>query len=100
MSPYCECGIQQQYSLLCPSCKVAGVWDRRAEVELYLLEDVLQRWWKRYAVAHREAQSVSLSRFVIRVLSDDDHFHLVERTQVEGVEDKVSWGIACGVHIL
>ena len=37
---------------------------------------------------------MSLSRFMVRVLSDDDHLHLVERTQVEGIEDQSSRRIA------
>ena len=37
---------------------------------------------------------MSLSGLVIGILSDDDHFHLVKRTQVESIEDELSWGIA------
>ena len=32
---------------------------------------------------HGEAETFGLSGFVVRVLADDDHLHLVERTEVE-----------------
>ena len=37
---------------------------------------------------------MSLSWFVIGVLSDDNHLHLIERTQIKGVEDELARRIA------
>ena len=37
-----------------------------------------------------------LSLLMVRILPNDDHLHLVEGTEVEGVEDEVAWRIACG----
>ena len=36
---------------------------------------------------------MSLSWFVVRVLAYDDYFHLLKRTEIEGVEDESSWWI-------
>ena len=43
---------------------------------------------------------MSLSRFMIGVLSDDDHLYMVERTQIKGIEYETSWRIAGTSSIL
>ena len=35
-----QSGVEQQYTLVCPSSQVARLWHRRTEVHLYLLEDI------------------------------------------------------------
>lgn len=87
-------GVEQQHALLCPAYKASALRHRRAQVVLNLFEYVDKRWRKRHAVAHREAQSLSLPRLVVGVLSEYHHLNLVERAQVEGVEDKSSRRIA------
>ena len=52
-----------------------------------------------HTVLHRKTQSVGLPRLMIRVLSDNHHLHLVERAEVEGIENQVPWWIACCLHI-
>ena len=42
---------------------------------------------------------MSLSWLVIRVLSDNHHLHLVERTEIEGIEDEMPRRIACGTTV-
>ena len=100
MRPDRQRGIQKQHPLFSPARQIAGSGDGCPKVGLYLLEDVLQGRGKLDAVLHREAQPVGLTRFVIRILSDDHHLHLVERTQVEGIEYQLTRRIAGGLHIL
>ena len=93
--------VQQEHALLSPARQVARRRDRLSEVELYLLEDVLKRRRKRHACRHREAQTLRLTRLVVRVLTDNHHLHRVERTEVEGVEDERTRRIArrCGIFL-
>ena len=94
MGTYRKSGVEQQYTLLSPTGQVARGRNRLAQVVLYLLEDVLQRRRKRHSVGNGEAQSLRLTRFVVRVLTYYHHLHLVERTQIEGVEDEATRRIA------
>ena len=43
-----------------------------------------------YSVVNGETKSVCLTRSVIRILSDDYYFYLIERTKVESIEDQFS----------
>ena len=79
--------VEQQYALVCPAQQVAARGHRLAEVALDFLEDIQKRRRVRHTVLHREAESMRLPRFVIRVLPEDDDLHLVERTVGKGVED-------------
>ena len=96
MRPHGERGVEQQHALFSPACEVAAFGHGCAEVLLYLLEDVLQRRRERHTVVHGEAESLCLSLLMVRILPNDDHLHLVEGTEVEGVEDEVARRIACG----
>ena len=93
-------GIQQQYALLGPARQIARRWNGGPQIALNLLEDILQRRGKRHAVLHRETQPVGLAGFVVGVLADDDHFHPVERAQVEGIEDELARRVASPGSIL
>lgn len=97
---YCEGGVKEQHALFCPTRKVAARRHRLVEIVTDFLEDVLQRRREGYAVVDRETQSVSLSRLMIGVLSDDDHLHPVKRTEVEGIEYERSGRITGVVQIL
>lgn len=92
--------IQQQHALLGPTGEIARCGDRCTKVGLNLLEDILQRGRKLDTVLNRETQSVCLSWLVIGVLTDNHHFHLVERTQVKGIKYQFAWGIARSSLIL
>jgi hypothetical protein len=37
---------------------------------------------------------MSLAWFVVGILTNDDHLHLIEGTEVEGIEYLRTWGIA------
>ena len=88
MGTYGECGVEQQHALPGPALQIARLGYGGTEVLLYLLEDVLQGWREGYAVLDGEGESVSLARLMVRVLPYDDDLDLLERTQVEGIEDK------------
>ena len=90
MSTHRQSGIKQQHALLCPTPETAIGRYRPAQISLYLLEDINKRGRRHHPFLHREAQSFSLSRLMIRVLSYYHHLHLVERTEVEGIENLVS----------
>ena len=82
-----ERSIQQEYALIGPTGKVPAFGYRNAQVVLNLLENVLEGRREGHPVVHREAQAVRLSRSVVRVLSDDHHLCLVERAEIEGIEN-------------
>lgn len=92
MGTYGQRGIEQQDPLLGPARQITCLRKGRAQIILNLLEDILQRWRKLYPVLNGETQSMCLSRLMIRVLSDDDHLHLVKGTQVESIEDEFPGG--------
>ena len=100
MSTYCQRGVQQQYALLRPSRQISRLRHGCTEILLYLLKDVLQRWRKHDAILNGEAQTMSLTGFMVRILANDNHLHTVERTQVEGVEDEFAWRVARGLCVL
>ena len=100
MGTYGQRGIEQQYPLFGPARQITCLRNGRAQIILNLLEDVLQRRWKLHPVLYRETQAVSLPRLMVRVLSDDDHLHLVKGTQVESIEDEFSWWEASAYTIL
>ena len=93
-------GIQKQHALLCPTRQITTLRNGRAQISLYLLEDILQRWRKLDTVLYRKAQSMGLSGLVVGILTDNHHLHLVERTQVKGIEDQFAWRIASILTIL
>lgn len=102
MRTYGKCGIEQQHPLLRPTGEVAARWNGDAEVALYLFEDVLQRRGKRNAVVHREAKPVSLTGFVVGVLSENDYLYLLERAAVECGENLFTRRIngVCGILLV
>ena len=83
-----------------PSRKVAWLWDRSTQIGCNLLIDILQWWRELYPIRHREAQSHCLSRFVIRVLTDYHNPHLIERTEIESIENQSSRRIAGELSVL
>ena len=100
MGTDCQRGVEQQHTLLGPARQITCLRNGRAQIILNLLEDILQRRWKLHPVLYRETQAVSLPRLMVRVLSDDDHLHLVKGTQVESIEDEFSWWEASAYNIL
>ena len=90
---HCQRGIEEQHPFPSPFLEIARARHGHAEVVVQLLEDILQAGRERHTVGHREREAVGLSRAVVRVLTQDDHLHLVERREVEGVEDQGTRGI-------
>ncbi|MNF58401.1 hypothetical protein D3C84_399530 [compost metagenome] len=86
-------GIEHQHPLVGPALQATVAWNVDVQVALELFIDIQQRRRCRDARLHREAQAMGLARAVIRVLSQDDHFDLVQRRGVEGIEDHRPWRI-------
>ena len=86
MRSYRKRSIEQQHPLIGPPGKIAAHGNRRTDIIVYLLEDILQRRRKRNAVIYRKTKTMRLSRFVIRILPENNHFHLVERTGIKSGE--------------
>ena len=66
------------------------MWNGFAKVAVEFLVDIVQRRRYLYAFADREAESLRLPDFVVRVLPNDDYTHLVERTYIKRTEDLCS----------
>lgn len=84
--PYCQSGVEEQHALLGPTGEVTAYGNRCAQVTLNFLKDILQRRRKRYPVIHGKAQAMCLAWTMIRILTDDDDFHLVEGTKIKSIE--------------
>ena len=93
-------GVEQQDTLFRPPRQVSRHRHGRPQVISNLLEDVLQRRREGDAFLNREAQPMSLSGLMIGILANDDHLHLVERTEVEGVEDEAGRRVARRLLVL
>ena len=95
MGTYGEGGVEEEYSLLCPSAEVAtGGGQVELQVVVNLFDDVDQRGGDGDTVGDGEAEPLCLSWFVIGVLSEDDHLDFVEGGAVESTEDVTPQGIA------
>ena len=100
--PFVRCGlsgahredrVQQQHALPGPGLEVVGPAHPDAQVALYFLIDVHERGGSGHAVGHREAQAHRLAWIMIRVLTQDNHFDILHRSELEGPENAVSRGI-------
>jgi hypothetical protein len=100
MLTHTKASVQQKDTLLCPSCQVAALGNRRPRLSLYLLKDILKRRRELHTVVHTEAKPMSLTGFMVRILSQDNHPHLVKRRSIESVEDKPSRGVTNAGAIL
>ena len=83
----CECSVEEQDSLFCPMSEVARCGNRFAKVAVEFLVDIIQRRRYLYAFADREAESLRLPDFVVRILPDDNYTYLVERAYIKRAED-------------
>ena len=94
-----ECGIEQKHTLLCPSAQTSQAGDGAPCIVVDLLEDVDKRGRHAYTIFHRETKSLGLSWTMIRILSDDDHLDVVERTEVEGIKYLAPRRVASALRI-
>lgn len=98
-APYGECCVEQENTLLSPAAKVTACGRGDAKVGRQLLHNVLQRGGHRHTVVDGKAETVGLTGLMIRVLTDDHHFHFLEWAEVEGVEDERARRIARAVTV-
>ena len=54
---------------------------------MYFLEYVCQRTGNGYSFRYGKADSIILTGIRLRVLSEDDDFHFLERARVEAVDN-------------
>lgn len=96
-----ECSVEQEDALVGPMGEIALPSVKRAAgvFELQFLVDIDQRRRWLNALLHRKTQTVGLARAVVGILSEDDHFHLVERRAIECLEDKTPGRIANGIPV-
>ena len=95
--------VQQQHALPRPGAQVAVAWRGRAQVLLLFGKDIAQRGRDFHPGRHREGQAVRLAFAVVRVLAENDHFHLIGRGEVERVKHGFALWInlrASGVALL
>jgi len=88
-----ERSVQKQNSLVGPAFQIAMWWRCDAEVVVQFLEYVHEGWRRLNSKRHREAKPVSLTRIVIRVLSNDDCLDFIDWAIVEGCKNLRSGGI-------
>ena len=93
--------IQKQYALLCPFFQISIVGYITAAVLLQFLVNIHQGRRNLHIRLHRKTQAVSLSVIVIRILSQYDHFHLVQGGKMKCIENIVRCGeyLSCLVFL-
>ncbi len=79
--------VQKQDSLLGPTFKVAVRRRVDAEIVVNFLENVDERGRGIDSVRHGEAETMCLAWVVVRVLAEDDHFHLVDGAKIKRCEN-------------
>ena len=91
MRPHRQRRIQKQHAGLGPRNQAAvSLWRNfKPDIFVKLLEDILEGRGFRNARLNGESQPVGLSRFVIRVLSQDDHLYILIWCVPKSVEDIV-----------
>lgn len=95
MGSHGERGVEQQHPLVGPACEIArGGGYLRAEVIVDFFDDVDQRGRYGNSLRYGETEAMGLPRLVVGVLTEDDHFHLVEGSVVESGEDVGAFGVA------
>ena len=82
-----QTAVQKQNTSLRPIFKIAMRWRRNAKIGVQFFENILQRWRFRHAVAYGKAEAMCLTRAMIGILTQNNHFYLVKRGQREGVEN-------------
>lgn len=93
VGPHRQGGVQEQDALVGPAFQVPMLRGRNAKVVVEFLENVDEGGGRVDSVGHREAESVGLSRIVIRVLPDDDGLYLVYRAKVQSRKDFRPWRV-------
>lgn len=79
----CECGIEEEYTLFCPTCQISIFWCRNAEVSLNFLKYIHQRWWVSHSFHDREREAMGLSWSMIGVLSEYNNFYRIKGCSIQ-----------------
>ena len=87
MRTHGEHGVEQQYALVCPLGESSIVWNVAATVFVKFLINIDKRGWNLYLWPNRETQAVSLSRFMVGVLPENDGLYFRKRGKSECIED-------------
>ena len=87
MCPHGQHGVQHQHALIRPLFKIPVIRNRAAEVVMQLLIDVHEGWRDGHLRLHRKAEPMGLSRLVVRILSEDHHLHLFQRSEGKSIEN-------------
>ena len=89
MCSYREYRVEQHHALISPFYEISVVRDVAAQIVVKFLIYVLQTRWYCHMRRYRKAQTVSLSRLMIRILSEYQHLDVCKRCSV-----------ICGEYIL
>jgi len=74
--------------LLGPRFEIAASSSLLSQIRFQLFVDVDEGGGQGDTIGNREGKSVGLAGAVIGVLTENDHFDLVDRDAIEGVENK------------
>lgn len=68
--------------------QIAVKWHGQTKVAVDFLVNILKRGRDAYACRHRKRQPHRLSRIVVWILTQDDHFYLIKGGLVKRIEDQ------------
>lgn len=85
--------VQQQHTLLGPTLQMAMVRRFNSQILLQFLKNILQRRRNIHARLHRKTQTVRLLSAMVRVLTENHHFHFIERRMIERRKELRCFGI-------
>ena len=79
----CECGIEEEYALFCPTCQISIFWCGDTEIWLNFLKYIHQWWRISHSFHDRERESMGLSWSMIGVLPKYDNLYFFEWSFVQ-----------------
>lgn len=88
-----EGGVEQQHATFCPGRQIPVCGNGDSQVGMEFLEDVHQRWWRWNVVLHGEAETMCLTRAMVRILPQYHHLRIGVRRAMKGGKDVVMSGI-------
>ena len=92
--------IEHHNALLRPLDQITVVRDVTPEIIVKLLVDIYEGRRDLNSRLHGKRESVSLPRLVVRVLSQNDHLHLIQRCKMEGIKNVPCRRIYCRRPVL
>ena len=79
--------IQKQHPLICPFCQAAVIRYITSAVVMELFINIHQRRRNLYIRLHRETKPMRLSVPMIRVLPQNHHFHILQRSKGKRIKN-------------